>query len=155
MSQATPLPAASKPQSQRPWSRIIRITRPLFSSDIRWPAIAWLVALLALVLGVVGLNVVNGYVNRDFMTAISERNPSAYRVEGFRYLMVFAASTVVAVFAKFCEERLGILWRGWLTGHLIDKYLKNRAYYRLMGRADIDNPDQRMTEDVKIGRAHV
>lgn len=143
---STPAPGSS---SQNPWSRIIRITRPVFTSPIRFKAIAWLVALVALVLGVVGLNVINGYVNRDFMTAISERNPAAYRLEAFRYLMVFAASTAVAVFAKFAEERLGILWRGWLTGHLIDKYLRNRAYHRLMGRADIDNPDQRMTEDVK------
>jgi putative ATP-binding cassette transporter len=148
-STTTPPPASPRPASQKPWSRIIRITRPLFYSEIRWRAIAWLVALVALVLGVVGLNVVNGYVNRDFMTAISERNLVAYKVEAFRYLMVFAASTAVAVFAKFCEERLGLLWRGWLTGHLIEKYLKNRAYHRLMGRADIDNPDQRMTEDVK------
>src|SRR6202012_3460578 len=42
-----------------------------------------------------------------------------------------------------------ILWRGWLTGHMIEKYLKNQTYHRLMGRADIDNPDQRMTQDVK------
>ena len=104
---------------------------------------------MALVLGVVGLNVANGYVARDFMNAISERNSAAYWVMAMKYLMVFAASTIVAVFVKFCEERLGILWRGWLTGHLIDKYLQNRAYYRLMARDDIDNPDQRMTEDVK------
>ena len=146
---STSTPTTDRSRSNRPWSRIARITRPLFTSDVRWPAIAWLVALLALVLGIVGLNVVNGYVNRDFMTAITERNPDHYKREAIRYLLVFAASTAVAVFAKFCEERLGILWRGWLTGHLIEKYLKNRAYHRLMGRADIDNPDQRMTEDVK------
>ena len=146
----TPTPPASpSPPNLKPWARIIRITRPLFSSEMRWHAIAWLVALLALVLGVVGLNVVNGYVGRDFMTAISERNPAAYRVMAIKYLLVFAASTAVAVFAKFCEERLGILWRGWLTGHLIQKYLKDRSYHRLMARSDIDNPDQRMTEDVK------
>ena len=146
---ATDAPPRPPAANARAWSRIIRITRPLFTSEIRWRAIAWLVALLALVLGVVGLNVVNGYVNRDFMTAITERNPASYRLEAFRYLMVFAAQTAVAGFALFCEQRLGILWRGWLTSHLIDKYLTNRSYHRLMGRSDIDNPDQRMTEDVK------
>lgn len=142
-------PSKTAPLNTRPWARIIRITRPLFSSEIRWRAVAWLFTLLALVLGVVGLNVVNGYVNRDFMTAISERNPAAYRTEAFRYLMVFLLQTAVAGFALFCEQRLGILWRGWLTSHLIDKYLQNRSYHRLMTRDDIDNPDQRMTEDVK------
>ena len=141
--------ATSNTLVQKPWTRVIRITRPIFASEIRWKAIAWLVALLALLLGVTGLNVVNSYVGRDFMTAINERNPASYRVMAIKYLLVFAASTAVAVFAKFCEERLGILWRGWLTSHLIQKYLTNRAYHRLMNRQDIDNPDQRMTEDVK------
>ncbi len=140
----TPTPAKS-----RPWSRIARITRPIFVSPQKWHAIAWLAALLALLLSVTGLNVVNSYVGGWFITAISERNPAGYRSMAIRYLGVFAASTVVAVFAKFCEERLGLLWRGWLTGHLLDKYLAGRAYFRLMGRADIDNPDQRMSEDVK------
>ena len=137
------------PAAGRPWARIVRITRPLFQSEAKWRAIGWLTALLGLLLSVTYLNVVNSYVNRDFMTAIAERNRSQYQLMALRYLLVFAASTAVAVFAKFCEERLGILWRGWLTSHLIDKYLRNRAYYRLMGRNDIDNPDQRMTEDVK------
>ncbi len=149
-STSTPTPTPIQTSARRrPWSRIVRITQPLFTSEIRWHAIAWLVALLALLLGVSGLNVVNSYVGRDFMTAITERNWANYKTMAIWYLLVFAASTAVAVFAKFCEERLGILWRGWLTSHLIDKYLKNRAYHRLMARNDIDNPDQRMTEDVK------
>ena len=144
-----PSPMTDPAVRLNPWTRIIRITRPVFTSEIRWYAIGWLVALLALVLGVVGLNVVNGYANRDFMNAITERNWAKYREKSINYLMVFAASTVVAVLAKFCEERLGILWRGWLTNHLIERYLSNRTYHRLMARNDIDNPDQRMTEDVK------
>ncbi len=140
---APPLPR------KRPWSRIIRITKPIFASAIRWKAIFWLGLLLGLLLSISGLNVLNSFVGRDFMTAISERNPASYRLLAFKYLAVFAASTLVTVFLKFSEERLGLLWRGWLTGHLIDKYLANRAYFRLLGRGEIDNPDQRISEDVK------
>jgi len=132
-----------------PWSRIIRITRPLFQSEARWSATAWLVALLVLCLGGTGLNVVNNNVNRLFFNAITDRTHPAYIRMAIYYVLVFACLTVVAVLAKFCEERLGLLWRGWLTDHLVDRYLKNRAYHRLMNRSDIDNPDQRMTEDVK------
>ncbi len=140
---------AKTPRKPRPWTRVIRITKPLFFSEKRIPALLWLVALLALVFSVIGLNVVNSYVGRDFMTSISERNPARYGALAVRYLMVFAASTLVAVSVKFCEERLGLLWRGWLTAHLVDRYLAGRAYFRLMARGDIDNPDQRMSEDVK------
>ncbi len=137
------------PAQQRPWTRIFRITKPLFTSEKKWRATAWLVTLLALMLSVTGLNVVNSYVGNSFMTAISERNPAVYYTMAVRYLLVFGASTLVAVFVKFSEERLGLLWRGWLTSHLLDRYLAGRSYLRLMDRADIDNPDQRMTEDVK------
>ena len=140
---------AQTPRKPRPWTRVVRITSPLFASERRFGAIAWLTALLLLLFSVSGLNVVNSYVGRDFMTAISERNPARYGAMAFRYVLVFAASTVVAVSVKFCEERLGLLWRGWLTGHLVDRYLAGRAYYRLMSRGDIDNPDQRISEDVK------
>lgn len=145
-SPTTPPPA---PRPSGPWSRIVRITRPIFVSEMKWRALGWLGLLLVLLLSVTRLNVVNNYVGGDFMTAISERNPSKYREMAIKYLLVFAASTAVAVFAKFSEERLGILWRGWLTGHLLDKYLANRNYHRLMNRPEIDNPDQRITEDVK------
>ncbi len=140
---------ASPPTKQRPWTRIIRITKPLFTSEKKWSAIAWLVTLLALMMSVTFLNVRISYVNNAFMTAITDRNPQVYRQMALLYLLVFAASTVVAVFVKFSEERLGLLWRNWLTSHLLDKYLASRAYLRLMDRPDIDNPDQRMTEDVK------
>ena len=140
---------ASPPTKQPPWTRIIRITKPLFTSEKKWSAIAWLVALLALMLSVTFLNVRISYVNNAFMTAITDRNAQGYRQMALLYLLVFAASTLVAVFVKFAEERLGLLWRSWLTSHLLDKYLASRAYLRLMDRPDIDNPDQRMTEDVK------
>jgi putative ATP-binding cassette transporter len=58
-------------------------------------------------------------------------------------------STVVAVFASFTEQRYGLMWRDWLTRHLLARYLSGRAYYRLNGRTDVDNPDQRIAEDVK------
>jgi vitamin B12/bleomycin/antimicrobial peptide transport system ATP-binding/permease protein len=137
------------PDNRRAWARIVTIVRPVFASEIRWRVLGWLGLLSGLLVGVSGLNVVNSYVNRDFMTAISERKYDLYIRMGITYLLVFAALTTVAVFQKFSEERLAVLWRGWLTRHLLDKYLNERGYHRLMERGDIDNPDQRISEDVK------
>jgi vitamin B12/bleomycin/antimicrobial peptide transport system ATP-binding/permease protein len=145
---STPSPTITA-ASVNPWARIVRITKPIFLSEVRWSAIAWLSALLLLSLSSTGLSVLNNWVGGRFFTAIQEINHELYTRMAINYVLVFAFLTAVAVFSKFCEERLGLLWRGWLTNHLIDKYLKNRAYYRLMSRSDIDNPDQRMTDDVK------
>ena len=83
------------------------------------------------------------------MTAISDRHRGGTPGIALLYLGVFAASTVVAVFNRFSEERLRLLWREWLTRILINGYLSGHTYYRLKAREEIDNPDQRITEDVK------
>src|SRR5205823_297048 len=61
---------------------------------------------------------------------------------------IFGLLTVVAVFKAFTEDRMRLWWRQWLTQHLFERYLTARAYHRLKG-APVDNPDQRITEDVR------
>jgi putative ATP-binding cassette transporter len=130
------------------WSRFLTITRPFFCSEVRWQATALLALLVVLLLSVSGLNVLNSFVGRDFMTAIAERHSHCFFTLALIYAGVFALSTLVAG-GRFTEECLGLRWRAWLTRHLIDRYLAGRTYYRVNARSDIDNPDQRIAEDVK------
>jgi ABC-type uncharacterized transport system fused permease/ATPase subunit len=37
------------------------------------------------------------------------------------------------------EERLGLLWRGWLTGRLVGTYLGERTYYHLNAASALQN----------------
>ena len=58
----------------------------------------------------------------------------------------------VPLFASYgyVKQRLGNYWRRWLTNHLIDDYFSNRSFYKLGNfNSDIDNPDQRIAEDIK------
>jgi putative ATP-binding cassette transporter len=130
------------------WSRFLAIATPFFRSDQRWRAWGMFGLLLVLLLGITGLNVVNSYVGRDFMTAVADRDTGRVGPLALLYLCVFAASTVVAVYERFTEQHLGLFWRRWLTLYLTDRYLSGQAYYRLNNRGDIDNPDQRIAEDV-------
>lgn len=130
-------------------ARYLRTIRLFFSSDARPNAIGWFALLLSLLLAVNALNVVNSYVGRDFMTAVSDRRMREFIQFGVLYAGVFIASSIVAAFYRFSEERLRLLWRAWLTGTLIDRYLSNNTFYRLQADTAIDNPDERITEDVK------
>jgi putative ATP-binding cassette transporter len=129
--------------------RSVRTLRLFFASNVGRYAIGWSVLLIALLVTINTLNVINSYVGRDFMTAISDRRHRQYVVYAGLYLAVFAGLTVAAVFYRFAEERLARLWRLWLTGFLIDGYLSGHAYYRLKSNEEIDHPDQRITEDVR------
>jgi len=50
----------------------------------------------------------------------------------------------------FLRDRLGLAWRRWLTDSFISRYFQDRAFYNInQFSPDIDNPDQRIAEDVK------
>jgi vitamin B12/bleomycin/antimicrobial peptide transport system ATP-binding/permease protein len=130
-------------------ARYLKTIRLFFSSEARSSAIGWFALLLCLLLSVNALNVANSYVGRDFMTAVSGRRWNEFLTYAVLYAGVFVASSIVAAFYRFSEERLRLLWRTWLTGTLIDRYLSNNTFYRLQANEKVDNPDERITEDVK------
>ncbi|HEY4014933.1 MAG TPA: SbmA/BacA-like family transporter [Polyangiaceae bacterium] len=124
--------------------------KPFFVSPLRWRVWGALALIVALLLGMNGLNVVNSYVGRNFITAISQRNHGRYVTFTILYLVVFAASTVTGVLYQFVQDRLALMWRDWLTGHMLERYLSGHTLERIDAKPEIDNPDQRITEDVKL-----
>jgi len=134
-------------------TRLFQAIRQFAVSEVGGKAKAMFAGLIIFLFGINGLNVVNSYVGRDFMTAIERRSMSGFIWKATVYLGVFAASTVVAVIYRFTEERLALLWREWLSRNLITLYLEHPIYYRLNDRlienAEIANPDERITDDVR------
>src|SRR5262245_4863743 len=129
--------------------RFVRVVREFLTSEVRWHAGGLLALLFGFALAVNGLNVVNSYVGRDFMTAISHRDHSGFVRQAVLYVAVFAASTAVAVLYRFTEERLGLFWRVWLTRRIVRRYLADRTYLHLKESATVGNPDQRIADDVR------
>jgi putative ATP-binding cassette transporter len=137
------------PLDRSVWRRWRSAVRAFATSEVGGRARALIGALLLLLLAINGLNVVNSYVGRDFMTAIESRSMPAFIAMALLYVSVFAVSTVTAVIYRFAEERLGLLWRGWLTRQLVGGYLTNRNYYWLREDSELSNPDQRIADDVR------
>jgi putative ATP-binding cassette transporter len=131
------------------WKRLLGALRGLVRSEQGPKAVAFAITLVILMIAINGLNVVNSFVGRYFMSAIENRDVAVFQRQTFYYVLVFLASTVVLVFYRFTEERLGILWREQLTRRLTEAYLKDRTYYRLDSATGVANPDQRISEDVR------
>jgi putative ATP-binding cassette transporter len=130
------------------WSRVWRITKPYLTSESRRKAFVLLALLLGLLLALSGLNVVISYVGRDFMTAIAERQAQRIYLLALLYLGVFAASAAAGGFQRYVELLLGLRWREWLSRHLFHRYLASRAYHRINALKEVDNPDERIANDV-------
>ena len=122
-----------------------------FLRSKRARAKAWLLlsGLLLLMLVINGMNVLNSYVGRDFFSAIERRDHDGFLRYAWRYAAVFAGSTLVATLFRFCEERLGLLWREWQTQRVVRGYLNQHIYLHIKQTGSISNPDQRMTEDIR------
>ena len=79
------------------WRQFVGAVAAFVRSDVGGRAIAMLAALGAFLLAISGLNVLNSYVARDFMTSIEQRDRAGFVRQSMLWIGVFGASTVVAV----------------------------------------------------------
>ncbi len=137
------------PINQTTARRLWLLVKPFFNSEVKWQARGLLLLLACFSLSIAGLNVLLSYVARDFMTAFSLKEEDEFFNKLGLYLIAFAFTTPVSVFYSYTEQRLALLWRRWLSRQILGEYFKDSAYYRLSLKEGIDNPDQRIEEDIR------
>ena len=119
----------------------------------RWLHWLMLAVIVLMLLAVNGINAGIGFIARDLTNALVEREESGF----YRILIIYACCFVVALPIRvsqiFFTYKLGIIWRDWLSRSLISDFMSNRAYYTLDPNdeqaTDVDNPDQRITDDTR------
>ncbi len=122
----------------------------------RW--LPWLLlgVIVFMLLAVNGINAGITFIARDLANALTTIT-STSREESYRNLWIYAVCFIVALpirsFQFFFIAKLGILWREWLSKSLITDYMTDRAYYQINPNdeqvTDIDNPDQRISDDTR------
>ena len=131
------------------WRQFRMITRAFFASERRHKARGFLIILLVFALMVGAVQILMSYAMRDFMNAITKRDFAHYWPTMGWWLGTFALAIPIGVYMRWFEERLALYWREWMAQHLVKRYFNNRAYFRLRGTEGVDNPDQRISEDVR------
>jgi putative ATP-binding cassette transporter len=124
------------------------IAKTYWTSEEKWSAWGLLLAVVAFNLGTVCTSVGINAWNRGFYNALQAFD----RGEIFRQLGVFfilgGLGITLSVYAVYLQQMLQIRWRRWLTQRYLNAWLANRSYYQLQLKNGIDNPDQRIAEDV-------
>ncbi|MEG4217050.1 ABC transporter ATP-binding protein/permease [Microcoleus sp. Pol14C6] len=115
----------------------------------RWKQWIMLALLLFLSLSVSGINVVISYISNFFTTALAEKDQITFWRFMWVYAGVFIIGTPIVVIYGYTQDKLGLYWREWMTDSFLGSYLQNRAYYEINSQKEIDNPDQRVAEDIK------
>jgi putative ATP-binding cassette transporter len=126
-----------------------KLAWPYWRSDEKWSAWGLLVAIVALNLGTVWLNVRFNLWNRDFYDALQEYDWPRFWWQFAVFSMLAAIWVAVGVYQLYLRQILHIRWRRWLTERSLKGWLGNQAYYRIqIDQSTTDNPDQRIADDL-------
>jgi vitamin B12/bleomycin/antimicrobial peptide transport system ATP-binding/permease protein len=147
----------SVPDHHRPFATGLRqvlrdawkMTYPFWFSEDRWAARGLLLAVIALNLGIVYINVLLNKWNNTFYDALQDKNYTVFLHQLIRFSWLAGLFIVFAVYQFYLNQMLQIRWRRWLTEHYLRGWLTESAYYRMqLVAGEADNPDQRVAEDV-------
>src|SRR5215475_9712397 len=115
----------------------------------RWQPWVLLAIVLFLSIAVTGINVGFSYVGNFFTNALVDKDQGrAYLFVGVYFGGFLLGIPIVALY-EYMQSYLGLRWREWLTDNFLDKYFHGRTFYDIEITAQIDNPDQRISEDIR------
>ena len=128
-----------------------RIATPYFRSEDKWAGRGLLAAVIAIELALVGNDVlVNQWRNR-FYNALQENDWDGFVREMIVFIVLATVSVVLGVYQLYLNQWLQIRWRKWMTTKYLGEWLHDANHYRMQLQGDAaDNPDQRMSDDVKL-----
>jgi putative ATP-binding cassette transporter len=129
-------------------SRVWKLARPFWHSAERPRGLKLLVAMLVIGAASIGLGAYFTFILRDVTNALVAKDAHKF----YHLLLMFFAwlcvMVPVAAFQPWLFNRLAIVWRQWMTMTFVTSGFDHRAFYRMSMNGKVDNPDQRISEDI-------
>ena len=130
------------------WQRFWAIASPYWRGDERLRAWGLLALLVVLLLGQTRFAVMLNEQTGEFTSALAARDETRFW-DSIQFCVVLLLMAVpIFAFYFYVRDTLGIHWRRWLTNRFLESYFSHRQYYELNASAIVDNPDQRIAEDI-------
>ena len=128
-----------------------RLTKSYWKSEEKKSAYLLLLGIIAFTIGVVVMLVLLNEWNNAFYTALQNYDSEVIIDELIHFSWLAALYIIFAVYSFYLQQILGLRWRKWLTIQYVGRWLDDKTYYRMqMFGTATDNPDQRISEDIKL-----
>jgi putative ATP-binding cassette transporter len=128
-----------------------RIATPYFRSEDKWAGRGLLAAVVTIELLLVGNDVLLNQWRNRFYNALQEKDWNSFVHETFFFIAIATASVVLSIYQLYLNQWLQIRWRKWMTTKYLGEWLHDANHYRMQLQGDAaDNPDQRVSDDVKL-----
>lgn len=130
------------------WKGLWSLVSPYWASEKRVRAVALLATVVALSLATIGMRALFSYVSRDVMNSLQAKDAARFYHLMLLYVLWVALFAPIAAFYPYLTGLLGVEWREWMSEWFVRLGLRNNALYRIMRDRSVDNPDQRISEDI-------
>jgi putative ATP-binding cassette transporter len=125
------------------------IAKLYWFSEQKWRARGLLLLVIVLLGTFTVFNLFLTNQRAEFISALSAQNPERF----WRSIIGFFSTVVIAVpfvsSYSFFRQKLSVFWRRWMTHSFMKNYLSDRSFYQISYHPEIDNPDQRIAQDIK------
>jgi putative ATP-binding cassette transporter len=128
-----------------------RIAAPYFRSEDKWAGRGLLSAVIIIELALVGNDVLLNQWRSRFYNALQEKDWDGFVREIIVFSVLATVLVVLSIYQLYLNQWLQIRWRRWMTTKYLGEWLHDANHYRMQLQGDAaDNPDQRITDDVKL-----
>ena len=136
------------PLSLAAWKQFVKLAKPYWLGEEKKAAWSLLLLLIVLMLVETKLAVMLNNQAGEMTSALAGKNGDRFWTAVRACLLTLAFAVPVYAFYYYMRDLFANQWRRWLTCRFLDGYLKGRKYYELGADSGIDNPDQRISEDI-------
>jgi putative ATP-binding cassette transporter len=136
------------PLSLAGWKQFVNVAKPYWLGEEKKKAWSLLVLLIVLMLVETKLAVMLNDQAGEMTSALAGKDGGRFWKAVRACLLTLAFAVPAYAFYYYMRDLFANQWRRWLTGRFLDGYLKGRKYYELGSDSEIDNPDQRISEDI-------
>jgi putative ATP-binding cassette transporter len=148
------IPAPPKRKTRIPrlslaaWKQFLNVAKPYWLGNEKKSAWFLLGLLIVLMLAETKFAVMLNDQAGEMTSALADKNGPRFWTSVRAVLYVLAFAVPIYAFYYYMRDMFANRWRRWLTGRFLDSYLKGRKYYEIGSDSEIDNPDQRIAEDI-------
>lgn len=118
-------------------------------SEERWLARGLLFWVFMLDMAIVGIGAWLTYWNKNFFNAFSDYDYDLVWKLMLEALCIAICGIVAEASRIWFYQTLQFRWRKWMTDKYLHKWLNGSAFQRIESNHDIDNADQRLSEDLR------
>ncbi|EGH1406965.1 hypothetical protein ID525_003867 [Escherichia coli] len=134
-------------------AKYLCLLKPFWLRKNNKTSVLLIIIILAMILGVVKIQVWLNDWNNDFFNALSQKETDKLWQLVLWFPALLGIFVLISVNKTWLIKLLTIRWREWLTDYYLNRWFADKNYYftQIYGEhKNTDNPDQRIAEDILL-----